>query len=147
MKTELVTVISGQEEQAPTDLLYLDRLAVMEREILAALEHARGNILQALDLAREANALEGEMPFSFGPPFVDLPSAEYLGELLLDAQKYAAAADAFKTQLERSRQKAIALQGLAAAQSGMGKEAEARYTREKLDRIRAQADESVKQSE
>jgi tetratricopeptide (TPR) repeat protein len=147
MKTELVAVISGQEEQAPTDLLYLDRLAVMEREILAVLEHARGNTLQALDLAREANALEGEMPFSFGPPFVDLPSAEYLGELLLDAQKYAAAADAFKTQLERSRQKAIALQGLARAQSGMGKEAEARYTREKLDRIRAQADESVKQSE
>jgi tetratricopeptide (TPR) repeat protein len=147
MKTELVAVISGQEEQAPMDLLYLDRLAVMEREILAALEHARGNTLQALDRAREANSLEGEMPFSFGPPFVDLPSAEYLGELLLDAQKYAAAADAFKTQLERSRQKAIALQGLAQAQSGMGKEAEARYTRNKLDRIRAEADESVKQSE
>ena len=146
MKTELAAMISGQEEQSPTDMLYLDRLVVLEREIQAALENARGDKLAAVSLAREASALEGEMPFSFGPPFVDLPSAEYLGELLLAAQKYEEAADAFETQLERSRQKANALQGLARAQSAMGREAEARYTREKLDRIRAAADESDKRS-
>jgi tetratricopeptide (TPR) repeat protein len=120
---------------------------VQEREIQSALENARGDKLAAVSLAGEACALEGEMPFSFGPPFVDLPSAEYLGELLLAAQKYEEAADAFENQLERSRQKANALQGLAQAQSGIGREAEARYTREKLDRIRAGADESVKRSD
>jgi hypothetical protein len=147
MRAELVAAISGQEEQAPTDLLYLDRLVVLEREIQAALEKARGDKLLAVSLAREASVLEGEMPFSFGPPFVDFPSAEYLGELLLDTQQYAEAATSFATQLQRSRQKSNALQGLAQAQSGMGQEAEARYTREKLDRIRAGADESVKQAE
>ena len=147
MNTELATVITGQEEQAPTDLLYLDRLSVMELEIRAALENSRGESLLAIDLAREASVTEGAMPYSFGPPFVDLPSAEYLGELLLNTQNYAEAADAFKTQLERSQQKSIALQGLARAQSGMGKQAEARYTREKLERIRAGADESVKRAD
>lgn len=140
MKLELEQAIGSEEEQAPTDLLYLDRLAVMELEIRAALAHARGDLPQAIDLAREASVLEGEMPFSFGPPFIDLPSAEYLGELLLESQNYADAAKAFETQLERSRQKPNALRGLERAHLGLGNETEARYARDRLERIRATAD-------
>jgi len=144
LKLELEGIISRQQEQAPTDLLYLERLVVMEQELLAAVEYARGESAQAVRYASEASRLEGEMPFSFGPPFVDLPAAEYLGDLLLESRKYADAVIAYDIQLDRSRQKSRSLLGLARAQAKFGNEAEARYTRERLDRIWAGADEAVK---
>jgi hypothetical protein len=147
LKLELQELIASQEEQAPTDLLYLDRLAVMEQEILASLAYARGDSALAARLAEEASRLEGAMPFSFGPPFVDLPSAEYLGELRLGARDYEGAVSAFQVQLQRSRKKSRALGGLIQALEGLGREAEARYSREKLDRIQAAADKAVKQSD
>jgi hypothetical protein len=143
LKVELKEIISRQQEQAPTDLLYLERLAVMEQELLAAIEYARGESALAVRFVSEASRLEGEIPFSFGPPFVDLPSAEFMGDLLLGSRKYADAVVAYGIQLERSRQKSRSLLGLAQAQAGLGNEAEARYTREKLDRIWSNADAAV----
>ena len=87
------------------------------------------------------------MSFSFGPPFVDLPAAEFLGDLLLGARKYSDSVAAYEIQLERSRQKSRSLLGLTRAQTGLGNEAQARYIREKLDRIWAAADDSVKKLE
>ena len=139
LKAELQKIISRQEEQAPTDLLYLDRLEVMEQEMLAAVEMARGEKEQAVIFAAEASRREGEMPFSFGPPFVDLPSAEFLGELLLDARKYSDAVNAFETQLERTRLRTAPLHGLARAHEKLGNEAEAQYAREKLKLIQHRA--------
>jgi len=147
LKYELEQIISRQEEQAPTDLLYLERLVVMEQEILAAKEYARGELALAVRLAGEASRLEGEMPFSFGPPFVDLPAAEFAGDLLLTSRNYAEAVVAYETQLERSRQKSRSLLGLAQAQAGLGNEAGALYTREKLDRIQANSDDAVNKPE
>lgn len=136
LKDELAREISRQDEQAPIDLLYLQRLDVMEQELLAVVEMAKGDKDAAIRYAAEASRLEGEMPFSFGPPFVDLPSAEFLGQLLLDARKYEDAVTAFETQLQRTRMKTSALEGLAQAFDGMGSKAEANYAREKLKLIR-----------
>ena len=111
------------------------------------MEYARGESTRAVRYAREASRLEGEMPFSFGPPFVDLPAAEFLGDLLLGSSKYADAVIAYEIQLERSRQKSRSLLGLAQAQGQLGNEVEARYTREKLDRIWSSADEAVKKQD
>jgi len=144
LRLELEQIILRQEEQAPTDLLYLRRLAVMELELRAAKEYARGESAQAVLLAAEASQMEGEMPFSFGPPFVDLPSAEYLGDLLLASRKYAEAAEAYELQLERTRQKSHSLFGLVQALTGQEKQAEAKYTRAKLERVWSAADEAVK---
>ena len=83
------------------------------------------------------------MPFSFGPPFVDLPSAEFLGDLLMAARKYADAAAAYELQLERSRLKPRALDGLARAQKELGQDAEAQYTRARLEKIRSSAGQSA----
>jgi len=99
---------------------------------------------QAVRLAGEASLLEGQMPYSFGPPFVDLPSAEYLGDLWLESRKYADAAAAYELQLERTHQRTRSLLGLSRALAGQEKEAEAGYTRAKLDRIWSGADEAVK---
>ncbi len=78
------------------------------------------------------------MPFSFGPPIVDLPSAEYLGELLNDARRFEDSVAAYETQLERTRLRANALEGLAGALDQTGAESEAKYAREKLRLIRQQ---------
>ncbi len=146
LQSELAAAISGQEEQAPGDLLYLDRLAVMEQEILAGMEYARGENEKAISLAAEASRLEGEMPFSFGPPFVDLPPAEYLGDLLRGSRQYVEAALAYEVQLERTRQKPRALLGLSLALAGQeDKEVEVKYVRARLERIWEAADDSVKQ--
>lgn len=145
LKSELAEAISRQQEQAPGDLLYLDRLAVMEQEILAGMEYARGENEKAVSLAAEASRLEGEMPFSFGPPFVDLPPAEYLGDLLRASGRYAEAAAAYEVQLERTRQKPRALNGLMLALAELEeKDAEEQYTRARLERIWHAADEPVK---
>jgi hypothetical protein len=143
LKASLEAEIARQEEKAPSELLYLERLRVLDQELLAAIEMARGEMSKAVEFAREASRLEGAMPFSFGPPFVDLPSAEYLGDLLTGSRQYAAAVDAYQLQLERTRLKLRSLEGLARAQEQLGRENEARYTRGKLERIRRGADESA----
>jgi tetratricopeptide (TPR) repeat protein len=146
LKADLSATLGRQDETAPTDLLYLDRLAVMEQELLAAVEIARGERVRAVRFLQEADRLEGEMPYSFGPPFVDYPAAEYLGDVLTASGKYADAAAAYQTQLKRSRQKSRALAGLVAAQNRLGEEAGAAHGREKLARIWRNADEAVRQS-
>jgi tetratricopeptide (TPR) repeat protein len=107
-------------EPAPFDLLYLDRLDVIEQQLRAALARANGDGDKALEYAREASRLEGEMPYSFGPPFVDYPSAQLLGELAFDLGQYEEAVKAFSQQLRRSRRKVQAVEGLARAEKALG---------------------------
>lgn len=143
LRYELAEITARQDYQAPADTLYLQRVEVMELLLRAAKEYARGNMGQAVRIAGEASVLEGKMPVSSGPPYVDLPSAEYLGDLLLGSRKYAEAAEAYSLQLERSRQKPHALRGLAEAQAALGEDSAANYTRGRLERIRSAADEAV----
>jgi len=126
--------------QAPFDLLYLDRLTVIEKQLEASHARARGDIGKALTHAREASRFEGEMPYSFGPPFVDFPAAQMLGELLLDNGDYDEAAAAFAEQLLRSRLKAEALVGLARAERGRGDAAAADYAMALYEQVRAVGD-------
>ena len=123
--------------QAPFDLLYLDRLTVIEKQLEASHARARGDIGKALTHAREASRFEGEMPYSFGPPFVDFPAAQMLGELLLENGDYDEAAVAFAEQLLRSRLKAEALVGLARAERGRGDTAAADYAMALYEQVRA----------
>ena len=75
-----------------------------------------GNADKAVELARQAAAREAEMPFMFGPPFVDKPSFELLGEILLAAGHNEEAAKAFREALARTPNRALSLKGLKAAQ-------------------------------
>jgi len=146
LRTGLQAAIARQQEKAPSDRLYLDRLRVMDQELFAAIEMARGEMVRAATYAREASRLEGEMPFSFGPPFVDLPAAEFLGDLLMASRQYADAAAAYELQLERSRLKPLALEGLARAQQQLGQDVEAQYTRARLERIRGGGEDAAEPS-
>jgi len=122
LRSELRETVIAMPEQVPYDLLYLDRLDVIEHQIRSVLAKARGDSNGAIKHAREASRLEGEMPYSFGPPFVDYPSAQLLGELALDLGMYEEAAAAFREQLQRSRRKTQALTGLSRAEKALGME-------------------------
>lgn len=143
LKTDLEQALHAQKESAPSDLLYLQRLAVLEQELLTGIENARGDYLAAATHAREASRLEGEMPYSFGPPFVDWPAAELLGEMSSKAHRYADAADAYATQLKRTRLRSLSLLGLARSQQKLEHDAEAKYAMEKLRSIWRGADAAV----
>jgi len=145
LQSELKSELDAQQESAPTDQLYLKRLEVLEKELLAGIDIARGDYSAAVRNAGEASRSEGEMPFSFGPPFVDLPAAELHAELLFKARKYDEAAAAFETELKRARLRARSLLGLARTRDRMGQEAEASYSLEKLRGIWSQADAAVRE--
>jgi len=140
----LKTAVSAKDRQAPGDLQYLDRLSIMDLELQARIAYAEKDTERALTLVRNASELEGEMPASFGPPFVDLPSAELLGELLLDAGRYAEAVDAFALQGERTRQKSLPLLGLMRAEKARGELQAAAHARARLAAIWKNADAAVR---
>jgi len=117
---ELRERVMALPRQAPYDLLYLDRLRVIDQQLQAALARSSGDMQTAIRHAAEASLREGAMPYSFGPPFVDYPSAQLLGELQLQQGNYEEAAAAFREQLERSRRKRQALAGLEHAEAASG---------------------------
>jgi tetratricopeptide (TPR) repeat protein len=107
----------------------LGRLRILSDEITAMIRHKEGASAEAIDLLRKAAALEDTLPFEFGPPFIDKPSYELLGEVLLEASQPKDARAAFEKALSRTPERTQALTGLmkAAAQSGdRKKEAEIR---------------------
>jgi hypothetical protein len=136
LQSELSRTLGYKKEPAPGDEQYLKRLKVMEQELLAAIEFARGENQLAARIAAEASRLEGEMPYAFGPPFVDWPSAELEGEMQVEARKYADAEAAYRLELKRARLRAASLEGLAAVLDKQGKADEAAWYRDKLEGIR-----------
>jgi len=140
LQAQLHTEIMAQPRQAPFDLVYLDRLGVIERELESALARSKGDTTSMIERAREASRLEGEMPYSFGPPFVDYPAAQWLGERLLDLGQNDAAAAAFAEQLKRSRQRTQALLGLARAERARGNAGAADEAMSRYDAARATTD-------
>ena len=144
LRTDLSTRIGYQDEPAPTDLLYLKRLAIMEQQIRALIEASRGDFAAAVPFAREASRLEGELPRAFGPPYVDLPSAQLLGEMLAASGRRQEAIEAFKLELERNRQRTAPLLGLVRAHESVGEETEAAFYRFKLATLWHLADPAVR---
>jgi tetratricopeptide (TPR) repeat protein len=143
MRTELEKAVQAQAETKPTDALYLQRLAVLDQEMQAQISRARGDDRAAVEHAREASRLEGEMPYSFGPPFIDWPAAEMLAQLLYDAHSYAAANAAFDTQLERAHLRSASLLGVARSARKLGHDPEADRALARLRSNWRQADPQV----
>ncbi len=143
LKEELASILRQQEEPRTRDLLYLERLAVMEQQMLAMIEASKGEYDNAVRFAIEASNMEGEMPRAYGPPYVDLPSAQLLGDLLLADREPARAAQAYQLELERNRQRTAALSGMVRSQERLGNQSEAQFYAQKLALIWRQADSDV----
>jgi tetratricopeptide (TPR) repeat protein len=96
------------------------RAEILLMQVDGLLHEADGAPEEAIALLREAAAAEEELPFGFGPPVVDKPSHELLGEVLLRAGRAPDAEAAFRAGLLRARERALTVLGLARASAAAG---------------------------
>jgi len=127
-RDELERVLAERRESAEQ---HRRRADVLAKEIAALSQLAAGNSEGAIATLREAAAAEGQMAVEFGPPFVDKPAAELLGEILAAAGRNADAVAAFRTALKSAPNRTVALLGLArsAARNGERAESDDAYAR------------------
>ena len=134
---------SGVGTGAATAADYAKRAAILQQELQAMIDEAQGNRDEGIALMRKATAAENAMPFEYGPPFIDKPTEELLGEMLLDAQKPQEARQAFEAALTRTPQRTQALLGLARAEKSAGDNQAAQDTDATLRKIWHSADSAV----
>ena len=110
----LEKVLAGRRERSDR---YRARAAVLEQEIqaLALLADSRND--EAVAALRDAAANEQATPIEFGPPFVDKPAHELLGDVLLAMGRASDAAAAYESALARAPNRAASVRGLARARS------------------------------
>jgi tetratricopeptide (TPR) repeat protein len=102
---------------------------VLEQQLRAMLMLADGRRDDAVALLRASAELEEGIPFEFGPPFIDKPSRELLGEVLLEMGRPAEARTAFEAALRQAPLRVQSLRGLALAAERSGDTARAREIR------------------
>lgn len=91
---------------------YRQRAEIFELDVRALALAADGQVNEAVATLLRAAAIEDALPVEFGPPFVDKPTAELLGEVLLAAGRPAEAANWFRTALRRAPGRATPMRGL-----------------------------------
>lgn len=102
------------------------RIDILRLELDGAAELAEGRGDEGLRRLRQAADLEDTLPVPFGPPLVEKPSHEMLGEALLSLKRPDEAAKAFAASLARAPRRASSLLGLARAESRSGEKEKAR---------------------
>jgi hypothetical protein len=102
-----------------TDETYERRPEVLELQLEGLALIAEGSGAEGLARIESAAALEEQLPFTYGPPAIDKPSHELLGELLLEAGRTEEAAEAFATAVARTPGRIPAIQGYQTATSSL----------------------------
>ncbi len=99
--------------------------AICEMELSALAQTAAGTFAGPIAQLRQAASIEEQLPYQFGPPFIDKPTYELLGEVLLAANQPADARVAFEKALVRTPGRTAVLVGLmrAAEKSGDARKA------------------------
>jgi hypothetical protein len=85
---------------------------VMAAQLDALIAAAEGKKDDAIALAQKAAGMEDAISFDFGPPMPIKPSHELLGEMLLDADRFADAQKEFAATLKRTPGRTLSLIGL-----------------------------------
>ena len=93
------------------------RRAIVMQQVEAMQMALAGRREEAVDALRKAAALETAMPFEFGPPFIEKPTLELLGDQLMAMKRPAEAAVAYREALARTPGRTAAVEGLQAAMS------------------------------
>ena len=105
---------------------------IREKEMGAAVLWAKGQKPEALELAKEAAAIEKTMSAPSGPPEPIKPAFEFYGEMLLEAGRAKEAAQAFEQALLRTPKRSPSLLGLARAAKAAGDPTTARQRYQEL---------------
>ncbi len=127
----------------PQDAGSLGRLTVLHDEIAALIRHKEGASAQAIELLRAAAKIEDTLPFEFGPPFIDKPAYELLGEVLLESGQPKDARAAFERALARTPERTAALTGLMKAAGLSGDHRKEAEVKARLQSIWRHADRKV----
>ena len=133
-------VIVADLAAARVGVSYPQTSQVLEQQLGAMLLFAHGRRDQAVALLTEAAELEERIPFEFGPPFIDKPSRELLGEMLLELGRPAEARAAFEAALRQAPLRVQSLRGLALAHERAGDLARAGEVRAVIAGIQRHAD-------
>jgi tetratricopeptide (TPR) repeat protein len=105
---------------------------IREKELGAVLLWAKGQKAEALELAKEAAAIEKTMSPPSGPPDPIKPAFEFYGEMLLESDRAKEAAQAFEQALLRTPKRSPSLLGLARAAKAAGDPTTARQRYQEL---------------
>jgi tetratricopeptide (TPR) repeat protein len=105
---------------------------IREKELGAVLLWAKGQKAEALELAKEAAAIEKTMSPPSGPPDPIKPAFEFYGEMLLESGRAKEAAQAFEQALLRTPKRSPSLLGLARAAKAAGDPTTARQRYQEL---------------
>lgn len=114
----LVNQMAGQGSD-PENVESRKRLDVLELELEGEARFA-ANADSGVVLLRHATQVEDSMAFAFGPPDVEKPSHELLGDVLLGMNRYAEAAAEYQVALGQAPGRAAAVAGLARARAKAG---------------------------
>jgi predicted Zn-dependent protease len=104
-----------ETKQANPDPSYRIRPAILLLEARALLLEHVGDLAGSERSLREAVDLEEKLPIAFGPPTIDKPTHELLGEFLLRHNRKAEARSEFRKALARTPGRRLAQVGFAAA--------------------------------
>ncbi len=118
--------------QAVADSAVPGTARVLALNLTAAIAAEDGAFARAVELLREATAIEDELPAAYGPPDIVKPSWELLGELYLSRGRAAEAQAAFGRALALAPKRALSLRGLLAAATANGDKPVAARAREEL---------------
>lgn len=140
MQTAKAELDARYAAEKPTDRSPQRRTEVLTQELAGAIAAAEGKTSVAIERLLAAAKLESEMPVDFGPPTVDKPANELLGEVLLATGNAKGAKVAFEAALARAPRRTTSLLGLSRAANRLGDEATAAKAQEALRAIWRRAD-------
>ena len=114
--------IARVEKDGPRCIALMEKMGAMDGhevvdiyngELHAILAAAEGKTTEAVTELRQMAEKEHKMPLEFGPPSIEKPTDELLGELLLQLHRPAEAREAFVTALSRTPGRTIVVEALA----------------------------------
>jgi hypothetical protein len=114
---------------------------ILEVQLTAVIEAAEpATAAGVAEKLHEVSSAEERMPYEFGPPAVDKPSYELLGEVLLAMRQPVDARAAFEKALARTPERTASLRGLMLAADSSGDARKATDMRARLRAIWHHAD-------
>lgn len=107
-----------EKKRGDSDPSYRLRPEILHLEAQGLLAEKANDLSSAEKLMRKAVVLEESLPIAFGPPTIDKPTHELLGEFLLRHGRSNEAQVEFEKALARTPGRRLAAQGLRAASAG-----------------------------
>jgi tetratricopeptide (TPR) repeat protein len=117
---DLETAAAASTAADPGAAEFGKRLDVLDLELQGLGAAAAGRDEDEIRLLHNAAAAEDAMAYAFGPPFVDKPAWELLGEELLRLNRAADAGSAFMTAIKHNPGRTSSLIGLARSETRLG---------------------------